>query len=258
MNDSPTPPVVLSIAGTDPSGGAGIAADLATFAALGVHGTCAVTAVTAQDTTAVHRIHLVPVDVLAAQLDAVLSDLPVAAVKTGLLGSVGAVELVARFVADRIRGVPLVVDPVLRATTGASFADEAVIAAYRDLLLPRASVVTPNAQEIDLLGLLTVPVVRTGSETGVDVLLSPVEPPVRLPHDPVETSNDHGTGCTYSAALAANLALGWPLPEATARAGAFTAAQLRRSKSWRLGAGRGPIAHVHTTSIPTHHFGGTP
>ena len=251
-----TPPVVLTVAGTDSGGGAGIAADLATFAALGTHGVCAVAVVTAQDTTAVHRLHQVPLEVLEAQLQAVLTDFPVAAVKTGLLGSAGAVELVARVVGQRGAGLPLVVDPVLRATTGACFADDDVIAAYREHLLPRASVVTPNAHELDLLGLLTVPVVRTGSETGDDVLLTPAAPPVRLPHDPVETTNDHGTGCTYSAALTAHLALGWSLPEAAARAGAFTAAQLRRSRTWLLGAGRGPIAHLLTTPMSAHHLGG--
>lgn len=238
------PPVVLTIAATDSGGGAGIAADLTTFAALGVHGACAVTAVTAQDTTAVHRIHPVPIEVLQAQLAAVFTDLPVAAVKTGMLGSVAAVELVARTLTERGAGLPLVIDPVFGASTGASFADDSVIEAYRDLLLPLATVVTPNADEIDLLGLLTVTVIRTGSETGTDVLLTPGQPPARFPHDRVETSNDHGTGCTYSSALAAYLALGRPLPDAADRAGRFTAAQLRRSKSWSLGAGRGPIAHL--------------
>jgi hydroxymethylpyrimidine/phosphomethylpyrimidine kinase len=235
-----TPPVVLTIAGTDPGGGAGIAADLATFAVLGVHGACVVAAVTVQDTVAVHRVHPVQPSVVAAQLDAVLADLPVAVVKTGLLGSATVVRLVAK----RVAGLPLVVDPVLRATTGAALADAAVIEAYRRDLLPVATVVTPNASEAEVLGPLPVPVVRTGSESGRDRLLRPGEEPVELRHDPVATGNDHGTGCTYSAALAAYLAHGHPLPVAAARAGDFTAGQLRRSASWRLGRGRGPIAHL--------------
>lgn len=246
-----TPPVVLTIAGTDPGGGAGVAADLATVAALDAHGACVVTAVTAQDTTAVHRIHRVPLDVVAAQLDAVLDDLPVAAVKTGLLASVGAVELVARRLAPRIAtGLPLVVDPVLRATTGAAFGDDAVVAAYRETLLPLATVSTPNTDEAMLLAPFPGPVVRTGSATGVDVLNRPGHPPLTLAHPPVATTNDHGTGCTFSAALATHLAHGRDLPDAVRRAGDFTAAGLRASAAWRLGRGRGPIAHLHDPHHP--------
>ena len=246
-----TPPVVLTIAGTDSSGGAGIAADLAAVAALGAHGACVVTAVTAQDTTAVHRIHLVPLDIVAAQLDAVLDDLPVVAVKTGLLGSVGAVELVARRLAARIAtGLPLVVDPVLHATTGAALADDAVVDAYRETLLPLATVATPNADEAARLAPFPGPVVRTGSETGADVLHRPGRPPLTVTHPPVATANDHGTGCTFSAALATHLAHGHDLPDAVRRAGDFTAARLRASAAWRLGRGRGPIAHLHGPHDP--------
>lgn len=241
-----TPPVVLTVAGSDSGGGAGIAADLTTFAALGVHGTAVIAAVTAQDTTAVHRIDPLPADAIAAQLDAVLSDFPVAAVKTGLLGSVAAVELVA----ERVNGVPLVVDPVLNATSGASFATEAVIDAYRRTLLPKASVVTPNADEASSLGALPVPVIRTGSETAIDLLCRPGQDAVELHHDPVTTANDHGSGCTYSAALAAFLAHGHKLEQAARKAAEFTAAQLRGSSGWSLGAGRGPVAHINLTTNP--------
>ncbi len=225
-----TPPVVLSIAATDPGGGAGLAADLATLAALGVHGACVVTAVTAQDTTGVHAIHPVPLDVVAAQLDAVLDDLPVAVVKTGVLGSAEVVRLVAR----RCAHLPIVVDPVLRATTGAAFADDAVVAAYRDHLLPVATVVTPNADEYEALGRPDHPglVLTRGATT---------------PHR-VETTNDHGTGCTHASALAAHLAHGRPIEEAAAVADAFVAHQLRCSAPWELGCGRGPIAHTIPTS----------
>lgn len=145
-----TPPVVLAIAATDSGGGAGLAADLATLAALGVHGTLVVTAITAQDTTGVHLIHPVPVSVVAAQLDAVLTDLPPRVVKTGMLGTADTVRLVA----ERCAGLPLVVDPVLRATTGAPLADDEVLRAYRHHLLPVATVITPNADEARaLLGL---------------------------------------------------------------------------------------------------------
>lgn len=217
-----TPPVVVAIAATDPSGGAGLAADLATFAALGVHGTCVVTAVTVQDTTAVHAIHRLPPDLVAAQLDAVLADLRPAVVKTGLLGCAEVVRLVA----DRCRGRTLVVDPVLGASTGASFADDEVIAAYRDHLMPVATVATPNEDEFCRLGRPALPsvVVTRGGD--------------------LATANDHGTGCTHASALAAYLALGADLPTALREADAYVRRQLLISKDWTLGRGRGPVAHT--------------
>jgi len=155
-----TPPVVLTVAGTDSGGGAGVAADLATFGALGVYGALVVTALTAQDTTGVHAVHPVPADMVAAQLDAVFADLSPAVIKTGMLGSAEVVAMLAdRVVRSRARhSAPstarLVVDPVLRASTGAALADDAVLTAYRDVLLPLATVVTPNAAEARaLLGL---------------------------------------------------------------------------------------------------------
>ncbi|TWG94630.1 hydroxymethylpyrimidine/phosphomethylpyrimidine kinase [Nocardioides sp. J9] len=225
-----TPPVVVTIAGSDSGGAAGIAADLTTFAALGVHGACVVTAVTAQDTTGVRAVHPVPLDVVAAQLDAVLEDLDPAAVKTGMLATPEVVRLVAERCADRL----LVVDPVVVATSGAVLASEEVVRAYREHLLPVATVSTPNAEEHDALGrpdLPTVLVTRGGD---------------------IPTTNDHGTGCTHSAALASYLALGDDLPTAAARADAFVARQLLVSQHWRLGRGRGPVAHVHPSTTPTH------
>lgn len=252
-----TPAVVLTVAGTDSGGAAGIAADLTTFAALGVHGACVVTAVTAQDTTGVRDVHAVPAETIAAQLDAVLDDLPVAAVKTGMLGRADVVELLA----ERLVGRPLVVDPVLVATSGAVLGDEAVVAAYRTRLLPVATVVTPNADEARaLLGRETDPaaaaaalsrlgpaVVLTGGGTGpacTDWLAIPGHPPVAHTHPAVPTTNDHGTGCTFSAALAAHLARGSGLESAVVAAGAFTSARLEAGRHWTLGRGRGPIAHI--------------
>ncbi len=223
-----TPPVVLSVAATDSGGGAGLAADLATFAALGVHGACVVTAVTAQDTTGVRAIHPVPREIVAAQLDAVLDDLPVAVIKTGMLATVDAVVLVSEACGPRSQGRPLlVVDPVLRATTGALLATDEVIAAYREHLLPIADVVTPNEDEFAALGRPARPgvVVTRGGD--------------------IPTSNDHGTGCTYASALAAHLAHGADIATAAARAAAFVAQQLHLSQDWQLGRGRGPVAHIH-------------
>ncbi|RHW24277.1 bifunctional hydroxymethylpyrimidine kinase/phosphomethylpyrimidine kinase [Nocardioides immobilis] len=252
-----TPPVVLAVAATDPGGGAGLAADLATFAALGVHGGCVVTAITVQDTRGVHGIHPVPADVVAAQLDAVLGDLPVAVIKTGMLATPEAVRLLAeRVVLARVtsgsrgQGRPLlVVDPVLRATTGATLADAAVVAAYREHLLPLATVVTPNADEDAVLGRgHGAAVLRTGSGAP-DVLHRPGREPLDIPHARVATTNDHGTGCTHASALAAYLALGHDLATAAHRAADFTSRRLATSSTWDLGRGRGPIAHISTSSM---------
>lgn len=234
-----TPPVVLSIAGTDSGGAAGLAADLATFAALGVHGACVVTAVTAQDTTGVRAIHPVPLDVVAAQLDAVLTDLDPVAVKTGMLATAEVVRLVAERCADRI----LVVDPVLVATSGAVLAGDDVVRAYREHLLPVATVATPNADEAAVLDGHLRTWVRTDREG--DVLHRVGHPPVPLPHEVVETDNDHGTGCTYASALAAHLAHGADLERAAREAARFVVRQLHTGSTWDLGIGRGPIAHVH-------------
>lgn len=257
-----TPLVVLSVAGTDSGGAAGLAADLATFAALGAHGTCAVTAVTAQDTTGVQRVVALGADDVRAQVGSVLDDLPVAAAKTGMLGSAE----VAYVVADLLVGSgPLVVDPVLVATSGAVLGDDALVAAYRAVLLPRADVVTPNRDEAAALtGLsrgtpaeelahavhaLGPDVVLTGGERGsrtcLDVVVRAGVTTV-LEHPGVPTTNDHGTGCTYSAALAVHLARGLDLETAARWAQAFVAHALRVSTPWELGRGRGPVAHVLT------------
>ncbi|KRC59567.1 MULTISPECIES: bifunctional hydroxymethylpyrimidine kinase/phosphomethylpyrimidine kinase [unclassified Nocardioides] len=222
------PPVVVTIAATDPGGGAGVAADLATFAALGVHGACVVTAVTVQDTTAVHAVHPLPTAVVLAQLDAVLADLPVAVIKTGMLATVETVSCLSTRLADVPGTRPrLVVDPVLRASTGATLATDEVVAAYREHLLPLADVVTPNEDEW----------VALGRPTGAHVLVTR--------GGDIPTTNDHGTGCTHSSALASYLARGEDLATAALRADAFVARQLHLSKDWTLGRGRGPVAHLH-------------
>ena len=260
-----TPPVVLSIAATDSGGGAGLAADLATFAALGVHGACAVTAVTAQDTTAVHSVTLMsPADV-ARQIDAVLGDVTVAAIKTGVLGTVETAQLVAD-VAGRHPSTPLVVDPVLVSTSGDELATVEVLRAYRQIVSTAATVITPNREEAArLLGsdgspedmayalhALGPAVVLTGGHPDggscTDLLVDRSGRLTRLSHATVVTSNDHGTGCTFSAAIAAGLAHGSPLETAVRNAQAFVGRALATSRTWELGRGRGPVAHVH---IPT-------
>ena len=212
-----TPVVVLTIAGSDSGGGAGIQADLKTFAALGVYGVSVLTAVTAQNTCGVRAIHPVPVDVVAAQLDAVLADLAPAAVKVGMIGDPAVAELIA----SRVGELPnLVVDPVLVATSGSRLSDLDAVTP----LLPYRCVLTPNRQEAGaLLGRRVTTaaeaadaaaalaalgpgaVVVTGSESAVDVLHADGVTTV-LDGDPVPSGNNHGSGCTFSNPKRARLA----------------------------------------------------
>ncbi|MBM2619198.1 bifunctional hydroxymethylpyrimidine kinase/phosphomethylpyrimidine kinase [Actinoplanes sp. LDG1-06] len=246
-----TPPVVLTIAGSDSGGGAGIQADLKTFAALGAYGTSVVTAVTAQNTLGVTAIHPIPVDVVAAQLEAVLADLPVVAVKVGMIGDPAVGELIASW-ADRLPN--LVVDPVLVATSGARLAETASVAP----LLTRPCVLTPNRLEAaalvsnpdlsvpemaeHLAGLGARAVVVTGSELAVDVLrFEGVTETLR--GEPVDTANNHGSGCTFSSAIAVRLALGDPVPVAVRAAKRYVTDALAGGREWRLGAGPGPLNH---------------
>lgn len=258
-----TPPVVLTIAGSDSGGGAGIQADLKTFAAQRCFGASVITAVTAQNTRAVTDVHAVPVATVDSQLTAVLDDLPVAAVKTGMLGSAEVAELVAA----RARGgaLPhLVVDPVLVSSTG----HELGVVAAIERLLPYAVVATPNVAEAaalvgrpvrtsdelaraaaDLVAGGARYVVVTGGdapEAGAGQAVDAVcgdgkEWLLRGPR--VATRHNHGSGCTFSAAIAAGLAHGRPVPDAIAHAKSYVARALAGSADWQLGHGIGPLDH---------------
>jgi hydroxymethylpyrimidine/phosphomethylpyrimidine kinase len=265
-----TPPVVLAVAGTDSGGAAGLAADLATIGHLGCHAACAVTAVTAQDTTGVHAIHEVPIGVVAQQVDAVLGDHPVSVVKTGMLGTPDVVRLVA----DRLGHLPVVVDPVLAATSGAVLGDDGVAAAYVEHLFPVALVATPNLAEARTLAgrdapapelaarladlgcavLLTGgPEWRPGSPvaTCTDWLCRPGDTATPLRHPAVATTADHGSGCTHASALAARIAHGDVLEDAARSAAAYVSGRLADSSRWRLGRGRGPVSHLVPALSPT-------
>lgn len=253
---------VLSIAGSDSGGGAGIQADLKTFAAHQVFGTSVVTALTAQNTRGVRGVHHVDPDFVAEQLAAVLDDLPVAAVKTGMLATAATVHLIARWA----RRLPqLVVDPVLVSTSGTPLADAAARQAYLEQLLPVATVVTPNAREAAALLDTQVSTVdeaiaaahrlgatgarwvvvkgghlRTGGEA-VDVVWH--DGSIRLLRAPwVDTANTHGTGCTFAAATAARLARGDDVPAALRGAKSYVHRALQGAAGWRLGAGPGPLS----------------
>jgi hydroxymethylpyrimidine/phosphomethylpyrimidine kinase len=243
-----TPPVVLTIAGSDSGGGAGIQADLKTFAALGAYGASVITAVTAQNTVGVTAVHSVPPEIVAAQLDAVLSDLPVAAVKVGMVGDAAVAEVIVA----RIKELPhLVVDPVLVATSGARLGN----AAFVDRLVAYAEVLTPNRAEARALageegeaaaGILAArgarAVVVTGSELAVDVLRYDGVTEM-LAGEPVKTANNHGSGCTFSSAIAVRLAAGDAIPVAVRAAKEYVTTALRGGSEWRLGAGPGPLNH---------------
>ena len=260
----PTPLVALTVAGVDSAGGAGVHADLRAFAALGLHGATAVAAVTAQSTRRVEAVHVVPPAFVAAQLDAILGDLDVRATKTGYLGSAATVEVVAEAAAAG-RLAALVVDPVLVAATGVRLFDASVERAYASALLPHARVATPNRVEAgllvgrelrtvgdmeaaasDLLDLGVHAVVVKGGDAddegdrSVDVLATRtgVE---RLELAMVDTPNDHGTGCTFAAAIAAGLARGQDVPDAVRAAKAFVHRALVGARGWQLGAGHGPV-----------------
>lgn len=264
---------VLTIAGSDSGGGAGIQADLKTFAANGCYGLSVITALTAQNTCTVSAIHPVPTDFIAAQLDAVLTDIGVDAVKIGMLHAPGVIQVVA----DRLQHyqVPnIVVDPVMVAKSGDVLLQDEAVAALRSTLLPLATVITPNIPEAAVLlerpesALLTATgefldepgeallalgpgavLLKGGhlsaSESPDRLYLPGGEPPHRLPAQRVATRNTHGTGCTLSAAIAAHLARGFALPEAVAGAKDYITRALQAGAAYQLGSGHGPVHHFH-------------
>ncbi len=269
------PPVALTIAGSDPSGGAGVQADLKTFAAHRVYGTSVLTALTAQNTTGVSAVHLPPIGFLIAQLDAVLNDLTVNAVKTGMLANAAIVAAVAE--RARVGALPnLVVDPVMVATSGDRLLEVDAEAAYLHELFCHAVVITPNVHEAGLLLGWTLRkvedladaarelhrfgpalvVVKGGDLPDGDITLA-IDAlydghSITLLQAPrVPTANTHGTGCTFSAAIAAGLASGQPPYDAISNAKAYVTRALQGGATWRLGSGRGPLNHFDQTLRPT-------
>jgi hydroxymethylpyrimidine/phosphomethylpyrimidine kinase len=262
------PPIALCIAGSDSGGGAGIQADLTTMAALGAHGTSVLTVVTAQNTVGVQALHPLPEHVVEEQLASLLADLPPGAVKCGLLGTPGLVATIADAAARGALPRP-VVDPVLVATSGdrlTSGDTDRIVSAYVETLLPHSALVTPNTDEaatllgggaVDsledrrsaakaLLALGPDAVVVTGGDPHGDCLdvYADADGLQEWSGPAVPTENDHGTGCTYSAAVAAYLAHGHDLRTAARRARAFVRQRLEAGRSWDLGAGHGPVAHT--------------
>jgi hydroxymethylpyrimidine/phosphomethylpyrimidine kinase len=248
-----TVPRALTIAGSDSGGGAGIQADLKAFAAAGVHGTSAIVALTAQNTLGVTAVHELPVDFVRAQLDAVADDVGLDAAKTGMLFSRAIIETVAEWL--RAHPVPLVVDPVMVASSGAQLLEDDAVEALVSRLFPLATVVTPNLMEAKALAGVDAPrrelaerlhalgaravIVTGGHGDAVDHLFDG-ESHVEIAVQRHETAATHGAGCTHSATLAALLARGEGL-EAAARGAADAAARAVAQGLTEIGSGDGPV-----------------
>lgn len=258
--------IALTIAGSDSSGGAGIEADLKTFSALGVYGAAVITALTAQNTGGVFGIHDVPADFVAAQINAVFTDLDVGAVKIGMLANSSAIDVVAAAL-DRYRPRNVVLDPIMIASSGERLLREDAIGRLRELVR-RVRVVTPNlpeaaalldtppardedemraqAQKLLTLGAGAV-LIKGGHGSGpesVDLLVE-ANTCLRLAAPRVATKNTHGTGCTLASAIAAGLAKGLPLETAATEAKAYVSAAIAAADRLEVGSGRGPLHHFH-------------
>ena len=262
-----TVPIALTIAGSDSSGGAGIQADLKTFAAFGVYGASAITALTAQNTRCVSGIHPVPSAFVTAQIDAVFDDLEVAAVKIGMLAELSIIEAVASALA-RWRPRHIVLDPVMVATSGDRLLATDAVAALRERLIPRATLITPNLPEA--AALLDEPVasddaaiasqgkkllamgasavlIKGGHGQGAestDYLFTGGDT-IALGAPRIATRNTHGTGCSLSSAIAAGLAKGEPLEAAVRGAKTWITAAIAAADRLGVGHGHGPIHHFH-------------
>jgi len=262
-----TQPIALTIAGSDSSGGAGIQADLKTFAAFGVYGASVITALTAQNTLGVRGVHPVPADFVAAQFKAVMDDLAVTAIKIGMVGNAAVVEALGELIKQR-PSVPVVLDPVMVATSGDHLVEADGVDALRTRLIPRALVITPNLPEA--AALLDEPVatseaaiqdqgrrllalgcgavlIKGGHGEGlesIDYFVNDREViALRAPRLP--TANTHGTGCSLSSAVAAGLAKGEPLLQAIEEAKRWISAAIAAADRLQVGHGHGPIHHFH-------------
>ena len=260
-------PIALTIAGSDSSGGAGIQADLKTFAALGVYGASVITAVTAQNTRGVRAVHAVPPEIVLEQTRALAEDLEIGAIKIGMLANRGVIEAAAEGLGD-FKGVPVILDPVMAAASGDLLLEPEAVEALLARLFPVASLITPNLAEaaallsaspaknevemieqgvrLKTLGARAVLVKggHSGGETAIDVLVAEGEP-ARFEAKRCQSANTHGTGCTLSAAIAAELAKGASLLAAVERAKSYVTEAIFASDALKVGKGRGPLHHFH-------------
>ncbi|HUR29451.1 MAG TPA: bifunctional hydroxymethylpyrimidine kinase/phosphomethylpyrimidine kinase [Planctomycetota bacterium] len=268
MAELRVPPIAVTIAGSDSSGGAGIQADLKTFAALRVYGASVITALTAQNTQGVRAIHDVPADFVRAQIDAVFEDLAPRATKIGMLSRAETI----RAVADGLRAHAakrIVLDPVMTAKNGARLLEPAALAALKEELIGMAAVLTPNLPEAAVLLGIDVSEVARAPESACEKLLALGAQSVvlkgghaggshsedlffdgkqweRLPAKRILTSNTHGTGCTFASAIAAALAHKLSPLEAAREAKAYITSAIEAGSHWRIGKGHGPVDHFFT------------
>ena len=254
---------LLAIAGSDSSGGAGIQADIKTATALGAYAMTAITAVTAQDTTGVHAVELMPPDLVAAQIRACLDDIGADVIKIGMLGSAEIARAVAEVLHAKAAGIPIVLDPVLASTSGTALLDEAGVKVLREHLIPLSALVTPNLPEAEMLtgvscaddagirragesflamGAKAV-LIKGGHGRGeqlVDTLITP-EGRDAFAFPRIDTPHTHGTGCTYATAIAVGLAEGRDLEDAIVRAVHYLRSAIETAPG--LGRGHGPLNH---------------
>ncbi len=262
-----TTPIALTIAGSDSGGGAGIQADLKAMSALGVYGASVITAVTAQNTRAVTAVEGISPGVIAAQIDAVLGDLDVSAIKIGMLATPGIIETVAKAL-EAYEG-PIVLDPVMVAKSGDALLQDDAVATLRAALLPRAAVLTPNLPEAArLLDTRPAPDVgdmiaqghalaalgaanvlmkggHGGGEVCTDLLVDRAFVLVQLTAPRFPTRNTHGTGCTLSSSIAAGLAKGMSTEDAVRAAHGYLQGAIRAADTLTIGSGHGPVHHFH-------------
>jgi hydroxymethylpyrimidine/phosphomethylpyrimidine kinase len=260
-------PTALTIAGSDSGGGAGIQADLKTFSALGVYGASVITAVTAQNTQKVTAVHGIPDEIVAAQIEAVLVDIRIDALKIGMLATSSIIQTVAKEL--KSQSAPIVLDPVMIAKSGDSLLQEEAISALRSYLLPMAALLTPNLPEAAVLldtnlattfddledqgrALLAMGpqavLMKGGHAKGpncVDILVLSGAPVIRFTAPRIETSNTHGTGCTLSSSITAGLAKGLTVSEATCIAHSYLQGAITAADGLGIGLGHGPVHHFY-------------
>lgn len=258
-------PTALTIAGSDSGGGAGIQADLKTFSAIGVFGTSVITSITAQNTREVRKVEVLSPEIIQLQLEAVLDDIRVDVIKTGMLPTPEVIEIVASVI-DRYQLKQLIIDPVMVATTGARLSSANTIEAFQYCLFPRILLITPNIPEAEALSGIEIRdesaiykaadimmnmgcravLIKGGHLQGMDstdILFRQNEKPMKFTSNRVKTKNVHGTGCSFSSAIAAYLALGNDLEQAVQKAKEFIYQAIEAGANITTGKGSGPVNH---------------
>lgn len=262
MINSNRPATVLTIAGSDSGGGAGIQADIKSISANGCFALSVITAITAQNTFAVTDIHKIPLTTIRSQLDAVFADLPIDAIKIGMLADKATILTIVEVLQNQAKLAPIILDPVMISKAGAPLLEAEAIASLKTDLLPLATLITPNLPEAQVLAGLDGEengktlaesidsnahvLIKGGHRQGEDVVdyLRLNDGQVfTYQHRKITSKNTHGTGCSLSSAIAAQVALGKSIPDAVEAAGDYIFYAINKAKNWQLGQGHGPIAH---------------